>query len=83
VHADSFLQLDVLGQAVDAANSLVAEAENSKTPGQKVEDLTMKAAMAESLQSDYAPQVKHNAITKKGAATGLTNRQAEVVPLLA
>jgi hypothetical protein len=50
VHADSFLQLDVLGQAVDAANSLLAEAENSKTPAQELEKLTMKAMMAESLQ---------------------------------
>jgi hypothetical protein len=83
VHADSFLQLDVLGQAVDAANSLVAEAENSKTSGIELETLTMNATMAESLQSGYAPQVEHNAITKKGAATALINRQAEVVPLLA
>jgi hypothetical protein len=83
VHADSFLQLDVLVQAVDAANSLVAEAENSKTSGTELETLTLNATMAESLQSGFAPQVKQNATTKKGAATALINRQAEVVPLLA
>jgi hypothetical protein len=39
VHTDSFLQLDVLGQAGVAANSLVAEAENSKTTGKYLEEL--------------------------------------------
>jgi hypothetical protein len=84
VHADSFLQLDVLVQDVDAANILVAvEAENRKAAGQELEELTLNAAMAENLKLNYAPQVNQNAITKKGAATGLTNHQAEVVPLLA
>jgi hypothetical protein len=83
VHATSFLQLVVLVQAVEAANSLVTEAEKRKASGQELETLTMKASMAENLKLNYAPQVKQDASTKKGAATGLTNRQAEVVPLLA
>jgi hypothetical protein len=83
VHAGSFLQLDVLRQAADAAKSLVAEAENSKTTGEELEELQLKASMAASDQSGYAPQVKQNAITKKGGGTALINRQAEDVPLLA
>jgi hypothetical protein len=83
VHAESFLQLDATCKAADAANSLVAEAENSKTTGEVLEDLQLKASIAASDQSGYAPQVKHNLTTKKGAGTALINRQAEVVPLLA
>jgi hypothetical protein len=62
-------------QAVEAANSLVTEAENSKATGQELEELTTKAAMAKSFQSDYAPQLKQDASTKKGAATALTKLQ--------
>jgi hypothetical protein len=83
VHATSFLQLDVLGQAVEAANSLVTEAKKRKAPGQELETLTMKASIAENDKMNFAPQVAKDAITKKGATTGLTNLQAEVVQLLA
>jgi hypothetical protein len=71
VHAHSFLQLDVLRQAVEAAHSLVPAAENSKAPQHELETLTLKASMAETDKLNYAPQVKQDAITKKGAAAGL------------
>jgi hypothetical protein len=83
VHATSFLQLDVLGQAVEAANSLVTEAEKRKASGQELETLTMKASIAENDKMNFTTQVKQDARTKKGAATGLTKRQGDVVPLLA
>jgi hypothetical protein len=49
-HASSFVQLDVLVQAAEAAKSLVAEAEISTIPGTALEDLKMKAAVAASDQ---------------------------------
>jgi hypothetical protein len=43
----------------------------------------LKASIAASDQSGYAPLVKRDATTKKGGGTARINRQAEVVPLLA
>jgi hypothetical protein len=77
------LQLDVLGQAVEAANSPVTEAKKRKAPGKELETLTMNASIAENDKINFTTQVATDASTKKGAATGLTNRQGDVVLLLA
>jgi hypothetical protein len=53
LHATSFLQLDAMGKAVDTANSLVAEAVDSKTTGKDLEDLQLKASIAASDLSGY------------------------------
>jgi hypothetical protein len=83
VHTTSFLQLNVLRQAVEAVNSLVTEAKQCKAPVQELETLTMKASIAENDKMNYAPQVARDASRNKGTTAGLTNRQAEVVPLFA